>query len=55
MYSINAGKSIHKNKKAQKKFYFALTIGPKIKMEFMNEKSLKPPPRQAQLDYKCSD
>ena len=49
MYNIKAGKSICDNKKAQNQLQFDLMFGPKIKTEFKNENSLKPPPRQVQL------
>ena len=54
MSSIKAGKSIFYNKKAQNQFQFALVFGPKIKMDFKNETSLKPPPREVHLQYKFS-
>ena len=47
--SIKAIKSILENKKAQNQFQFSLKFGAKIKTEFKNEKSFKPPPRQVQL------
>ena len=50
--SIKAGKSICEHKKSQKQIQFTLTFGSKIKTEFKNKKSLKPPPCQVQLDYK---
>ena len=55
MKSIRAGKPIHKNKKAQKELQFALIFGPKIKIEFNNEKVLKPPLFQVQLEYNLSE